>query len=76
MKEYKFHEFADIFTLNEDDIQSIKESLQKNEYRKEYPIYIYEDKILEGRNRYLACKILNKEAISLFVQPHGIVFCP
>lgn len=55
-KEFEVHEYANIFPLIEEDTQRLIESLNKNKYRLEYPIYIFEGKILEGRHRYLACK--------------------
>lgn len=55
MKEYDFHPIADIFPLiPESDISGLALDLQENGLLN--PIILYEGKILDGRNRYLACK--------------------
>jgi ParB-like chromosome segregation protein Spo0J len=55
MIEYEFHPIADIFPLiPEQDISGLVSDLQKNGQIN--PIVLYDGKILDGRNRYLACK--------------------
>ena len=55
MIEYEFHPIADIFPLiYEQDVSGLVADLQKNGQIN--PIVLYEGKILDGRNRYLACK--------------------
>jgi len=55
MTEYEFHPIADIFPLiYEQDVSGLVADLQKNGQIN--PIVLYEGKILDGRNRYLACK--------------------
>lgn len=49
----EFHGYANIFPLMEgDDFDALVESVKE---RLEEPIWMYEGKILDGRNRYLAC---------------------
>ncbi len=40
--------------MSEEDIDEIVEDVRKNELLE--PIILHEKKILDGRNRYLACK--------------------
>lgn len=52
------HPLANLFPMmNDEDLDSLKESIQKNGLRE--PIVIYESKILDGRNRFRALKALN-----------------
>ncbi|MFX1504669.1 MAG: hypothetical protein ACFFDC_01020 [Promethearchaeota archaeon] len=56
---YEFHEYADIFPLmNSQELNDLGESLRI--HKQEIPITLFEDKILDGRNRYLACRIIGK----------------
>jgi len=51
----EFHEIANIFPMmTGDDYLELKNSIQEG-YDKRYPIYTYEGKILDGRNRYTVC---------------------
>jgi hypothetical protein len=51
----KFHPLADIFPLMEGrELDELVADIEKNGLQEN--IVIYEDKILDGRNRYLACK--------------------
>jgi ParB-like chromosome segregation protein Spo0J len=59
--EYEFHPLADIFPLlGEKEAEELKKDIEANGQRE--PIAIYQRKILDGRNRYLACKALGKSA--------------
>lgn len=60
MKELEFHEIAGLFPLMfEKEFKEFKEDIKKNGLQE--PIVLYEGKILDGRNRYKACKELNIE---------------
>jgi len=53
----KFHPIADIFPMmNESEFQELKDDIQKNGLIE--PIWTYQDKIVDGRNRFNACKEL------------------
>ncbi|MBA7575007.1 hypothetical protein ES708_16823 [subsurface metagenome] len=53
----KFHEYADIFPLMlKKEFESLKNDIQ--EFGLLAPIMLYEGKVLDGRNRYNACKEL------------------
>lgn len=57
MSDYKFHEFADKFRLmNNEEFEGLKEDIRKNGLLN--TICIFNGKILDGRNRYNACKEL------------------
>lgn len=53
--ERKFHKFADFFPmLSDDDMNILSDDISKRGLQE--PIVIFGDDILDGRNRYLACK--------------------
>jgi hypothetical protein len=53
--EYKFHEIANIFPmLSKEELTELAEDIKKQGLL--FPIMLYEGKILDGRNRYLAAK--------------------
>lgn len=59
MEEIKSHEYADIFPMMDNiDFDNLKKDILENGFDKSRPIIIYEDKILDGRNRFKACKEL------------------
>ena len=54
-QEYEFHEYAKIFPLLEgEEKEELREDLKKNGLLES--ITLYEDKILDGQNRYVLCK--------------------
>lgn len=55
MTHYEFHPLADLFPFIEGhDFDDLVEDIRSHGLRE--PIVIYENKILDGRNRYLACE--------------------
>jgi ParB/Sulfiredoxin domain len=55
--EYEFHPIADIFPLmTGDEFNRLRDDIKAR--KQQEPIIIYEGKILDGRNRYNACKEL------------------
>jgi len=60
MAQYKDHPLAAVFPLMEpDEIKELSEDISRNGQRA--PITLYENKILDGRNRYRACLKINRE---------------
>jgi len=56
-REFEFHPIADIFPMMEGkELDLLKEDILNRKLQE--PITIYEDKVLDGRNRYKACKDL------------------
>lgn len=56
--EYKYHKFANIFPMIEGkEFQELKKDIQEQGLQQ--TIILYEGQILDGRNRYKACKELN-----------------
>lgn len=54
------HKYADIFPMIDDnELEILKDDIKENGLLE--PIILFEDKILDGRNRYKACKELNIE---------------
>lgn len=54
MKEYEFHEAANIFPLDEEHLDELAEDIRQN--GQQFPIELMDGRILDGRRRYLACK--------------------
>ncbi|HZD60026.1 MAG TPA: ParB N-terminal domain-containing protein, partial [Anaerolineae bacterium] len=56
----EFHPIADIFPMmGMDEFLELKEDIEKNGLRE--PIWTYQGKIIDGRNRYRACKLVGVE---------------
>jgi hypothetical protein len=58
--QYEFHELCQIFPrCSDEELQLLVSDIRENGLLT--PITLYEGKILDGRNRYLACQMLNIE---------------
>lgn len=67
MSEREFHPFANKFPmLPESELKELAEDIKINGLNN--PIYLYQDKILDGRNRYLACKMVDVKPKMLLFQ--------
>jgi len=61
---YDFHRFANTFPMmSEEELDSLTISMEKNGYLEQYPILLFEGKILDGRNRYYLANKLNIKPI-------------
>src|SRR5262245_40073189 len=61
-KKYDFHPLADLFPMLEDKSAAFEALVDDiRERRQQDPVWLYEGKILDGRNRYLACQRLGRE---------------
>jgi ParB-like chromosome segregation protein Spo0J len=61
-KKYDFHPLADLFPMLEDKSAAFEALVDDiRERRQQEPVWLYEGKILDGRNRYLACQKLGRE---------------
>jgi hypothetical protein len=69
----EFHELANRFELmDERQFARFKERLKKNGYMAGRPIVMHEGKILDGRNRYRACRELNiKPSMKTYAGEYG-----
>jgi|SRR5262245_1310224 len=54
MKEYEFHEAANIFPLDEEHLDELAEDIRQ--HKQQVAIELFNGTILDGRRRYLACK--------------------
>ena len=55
MDGYENHEIANFFPMmSPDEFESLKQDIRANGLRT--PVLLYENKILDGRNRYAACR--------------------
>jgi ParB-like chromosome segregation protein Spo0J len=60
MAKLGFHDLADLFPLlDDDDLQRLADDIRENGLRES--IWLYQGKILDGRNRYRACQIVGVE---------------
>lgn len=60
----KFHELANLFPMmSEEEMKALRQDMRENGYRVQYPVLLYEGKILDGRNRYAAANAEGIEPI-------------
>ena len=58
----KNHKLSNIFPMmDETDFENLKRDIKENGFDKTRPIILFEDKILDGRNRFKACKEVDTE---------------
>ena len=58
----QYHEIANVWPMMDDDaIQALADDIQKNGQLQ--PIWTYEGKILDGRNRFVACTIAGVQPV-------------
>lgn len=51
----KSHKLADIFPMmSDDELSGLRANMRANGYRDEFPVWLYEGAILDGRNRWRA----------------------
>lgn len=63
MSKMEFHELANIFPMmTDDEMASLVESVKQG-YDSKFPIITFEGKILDGRNRYVACTFAGVEPV-------------
>lgn len=67
MKEYEFHEAANFFPLDDETIDELAEDIRQRDLL--CPIELFDGKILDGRRRYLACRIAEVEPEFVEVVP-------
>jgi ParB-like chromosome segregation protein Spo0J len=64
MQTYEFHEIANAYPMMDKlEFDNLVNNIAENGYDEKQPIYLYENKILDGRNRYNACMDLEIEPI-------------
>jgi phage N-6-adenine-methyltransferase len=60
----EFHELANLFPMmSDEEMKALRQDMRDNGYRVQYPVLLYEGKILDGRNRYTAATAEGIEAI-------------
>jgi len=70
-KELKYHKAADLFPLMVgDDFAALRKSIQKKGLQK--PIEMLDGKVIDGRNRYRACRAEKKQAKTVKVNLNGL----
>ena len=70
MNKYTNHEIADLFPMMlSEELASLTENIKTNGFSEQTPILLYEDKILDGRNRYTSSLMAGVEP--LFAQYTG-----
>ena len=63
----EFHEAANIFPLDDEHIDELAKDIR--EQKQQVPIEIFDGKIIDGRRRYMACKIAGVEPSTRRVSP-------
>jgi hypothetical protein len=67
-----WHEAANLFPLlPEEGLTSLAQDIKANSLQN--PIVLFEDKVLDGRNRALACKLAGVEPTFIHWQPKGLL---
>lgn len=68
MREYEFHPFCLLFAqVEKPDLRALADDIRRNGLRNK--IVLFQNKILDGKNRFLACKMAKIEPD--FVEFHG-----
>jgi ParB-like chromosome segregation protein Spo0J len=68
LNDLEFHEIANTFPLiSEEETQQLADDIKKQNRLIE-PIVLYEEKILDGRNRFKACKLAGYR-----LQPNDVI---
>ena len=67
MVNYEYHEAANIFPLDEDNIQALADDIAKN--GQIVPVELCDGKIIDGRRRSAACRIAGVDPIVIEVKP-------
>lgn len=70
-KKYEFHEAANIFPLDEENLQSLADDIRRNGLL--CPIELFEGKIIDGRRRKKACELAGVEPDYVEVTPDNPV---
>ena len=67
---YGFHPFADLFpTLDEKALAELAQDIRDQSQRE--PIFLWQGKIIDGRNRYRACKLAGIEPVFKHIEFPG-----
>ena len=68
---FEFHEAANIFPIDQENIQSLAEDIKKN--GQQIPIELLDGKILDGRRRSMACQVAGVQPVTREVSPEDPV---
>ena len=67
----KYHPFATHYMMSERDLELLARDIERNSQLQ--PITLYEGKILDGRNRYAAIALLNKQRVKQGKKPIAVL---